>query len=99
LTAPVTIPSIADVVNPAMVVPAWLRQSRGLTVLELCRGRGVRIGAPVAPARVLLGEAEDQDSYGSDGAWPVWAVWSGHLGVVSAYQVAVPAQDRVWAYQ
>ncbi len=55
--------------------------------------------ATVTPTRVLLRQAQDQDSDGPDGAGPSRAFGSGHGGVSSAEQLAVPAQDRVWAHQ
>src|SRR5688572_2807125 len=59
----------------------------------------LRPSTAVAPARVLLRQAQDQDSHGSDGARLARAVRSGHAGVASAYKVAVPTQDGVRAYQ
>jgi hypothetical protein len=53
----------------------------------------------VAPARVLLRQAKDQDSDGLYGAGPSRTFRSGHRGVASAEQVAVPAQDGVRAHQ
>jgi hypothetical protein len=53
----------------------------------------------VVPVRVLLGEAQNQDSNGPDGARSAWAFLPRHPGVASAHEVAVPAQDRVRADQ
>ncbi len=55
--------------------------------------------APVAPVRVLLGQAQNQLSNGPDGAWSARAFRSRHSGVASPVQVSVPAQDRIRAHQ
>ncbi|SMD24739.1 hypothetical protein SAMN05661093_08745 [Kibdelosporangium aridum] len=57
------------------------------------------VDAAVAPVQVLVREAQNQHSNGSDGAGSARAFWSRRPGVVSAEEVAMPAQDRVWADQ
>ncbi|MFD1046686.1 hypothetical protein ACFQ1S_14560 [Kibdelosporangium lantanae] len=61
------------------------------------KDEGFAVDAAITPARVLLRQAQDQDSHRPDGARPSRAFRSGHLGVVSPEQVAVPAQDGVRA--
>src|SRR5882762_9352272 len=57
------------------------------------------VDAAVAPVRVLLGQAQDQDSDGSYGAWSARGFRTGRAGVTPAERVAVPAQDRIRAHQ
>ncbi len=52
------------------------------------------VDAAVVPTRVLLREAEDQDSDGSDGARSARAFRSGHPGVASAQKVAVVGDEN-----
>jgi hypothetical protein len=59
------------------------------------QGGGFAVDAAVAPVRVLSGEPEDERSDAADGRWSTGALGTGCSGVVSAEEVAVPAQDGV----
>lgn len=67
------------------------------------RGRGhldaedeqFAVQAPVAPCRILGGQAQDQGADGAYGARSAWALGPGPGGVAAGGQVAVPSRNGV----
>jgi hypothetical protein len=63
------------------------------------QGRELAMDAPIPPRGVLTGEAQDQGADRADGGRASTPSWYAGRGVLPFEQVAVPAQDRVGAYQ